>query len=131
MVDEQNRFPVGVNLWELHTTKRKIKYEIKELEINEIFGHEELIELLRWQEQGENGKKPIRRCRIVATQSSEVIYLTLEDFIQGKYAAHMQLLMIHNLNFFFWFALVFGEPQIDDLLQKCFNYNEEDVRKLI
>ena len=26
---------------------------------------------------------------------------------------------------------VFGEPQIDDLLQKCFNYNEEDVRKLI
>ena len=26
---------------------------------------------------------------------------------------------------------VFGEPQIEDLLQKCFNYNEEDVRKLI
>ena len=101
LVDEQNRFPVGVNLWELHTTKRKIKYEIKELEINEIFGHEELIELLRWQEQGENGKKPVRRCRIVATQSSEVIYLTLDDFIQGKYAAYLQLLMIHNLTFFF------------------------------
>lgn len=48
IIDEQNRFPVGVDSWELHTTKRKIKYEVKELELNEIFGHEELIELFRW-----------------------------------------------------------------------------------
>ena len=27
--------------------------------------------------------------------------------------------------------LVFGESQISDLLEKCFNYNEDDVRKLI
>ena len=71
-------------MWEVHTTKRKIKYEVKELEINEIFGHEELIEMLRWQET-EQGPKPVRRCRIIATQSSEVIYLNLDDFRQGKF----------------------------------------------
>ena len=69
----------------MHTTKRKIKYEIKELELNEVFGHEELIELFRWQQNGENGKKPTRKCRIIATQSSEVIYLNLEDFLNGKF----------------------------------------------
>ena len=65
---------------------------MKELELNEIFGHEELIELVRWQQNGEQGKKPVRKCRITATKSSEVIYLNLDDFLQ-----------------------VFGEPQIEDL----------------
>lgn len=80
IVDEQNRFPIGVDTWELHTTKRKIKYEVKELEQAEIFGHEELIELIHWQQNGEQGKKPARRCRIIATQCSEVIYLSIDDF---------------------------------------------------
>ena len=66
----------------MHTTKRKIKYEVKDLELNEIFGHEELIELVRWRQNGEQGKKPLRKCRIIASQSSEVIYLNLEDFLQ-------------------------------------------------
>ena len=52
-IDEKNRFPVGVDSWEVHTTKRKIKYEVKELELNEVFGHEELIEVVRWQQNGE------------------------------------------------------------------------------
>ena len=52
-IDEKNRFPVGVDSWEVHTTRRKIKYEVKELELNEIFGHEELIEVVRWQQNGE------------------------------------------------------------------------------
>lgn len=48
VIEEQNRFPIGNGQWELDTTKRKIKYEVKQLDINEIFGHEELIEHIRW-----------------------------------------------------------------------------------
>lgn len=83
-VDEQNRFPIGNDTWEVHTTKRRIKYEVKELEINEVFGHEELIEMVHWQQNGEAGKRPARKCRIIAAQSSEVIHLNIDDFVQSK-----------------------------------------------
>ena len=64
--------------------------------------------MIRWQQTGENGKKPARRCRVIAAKSSEVIYLNIDDFIN-----------------------VFQENQIQDLQDKCFNYREEEVRKLI
>ncbi len=84
MVDDQNRFPIGVDSWELHTTKRKIKYEVKELELNEVFGHEEMLEVINWMQTGEQGKKPTHKCRIIASQSSEVIYLNIDSFMQSK-----------------------------------------------
>ena len=80
VVDEVNRFPTSVDQFAVHTTKRKIKYEVKEIELNEIFGHEELVAHVRWQQNGEQGRKPVRKCRIIATQNSEVLYLNVDDF---------------------------------------------------
>ena len=38
-IDETNRFPIGRSRWEVHNTKRKVFYEIREVIENEVFGH--------------------------------------------------------------------------------------------
>ena len=43
-LEEINKCPVGINSWELQKTKRKVSYELRRIEVNEIFGHQELIE---------------------------------------------------------------------------------------
>ena len=46
-IEETNRFPIGNNRWEVLITKRRVQYEIRQLTKNEIFGHQELIALLK------------------------------------------------------------------------------------
>ena len=38
-LEEQNKYPKGKNTWELINKKRKVQYELRRIEENEIFGH--------------------------------------------------------------------------------------------
>ena len=37
-IEDQNQFPVGINEWEVQTTRKKIQYEIHHIKEGEIFG---------------------------------------------------------------------------------------------
>ena len=81
-IEEKNKFPVSYNSFEVHVTKRKVQYQLREIQVDEIFGHQELIDIIKWEENGEIGQKPVRQCRVYAKSASEVIYLNIEKFRQ-------------------------------------------------
>ena len=53
-----------------------------------------------------------------------MIYLNIEDFVQSKYPSLLKLLMITIL----LVLIVFGEREIQQLMENSFIYREEEVR---
>ena len=80
VIEEKNKFPISYDQFEVTIIKRKVQYQLREIRPNEIFGHQELVDFIRWEESGESGQKPTRKCKVYAKAASEVIYLNLEKF---------------------------------------------------
>ena len=45
-LEEKNRLPVGNDIVEVHTTLRKVQYNLRLIDQGEVFGHQELIDLI-------------------------------------------------------------------------------------
>ena len=108
-IEEINRFPLGDSRWEVNKTVRRVKYEIRQILPNEIFGHQELIQqLLQEKNHDEKADEVVRDCRIIASTGCEVIYLNKE-----------------------YFARYFDEPDRAYVLDSHFQFDEEDVKQKI
>ena len=84
-IEEENRFPIGKNRWEVNVTHRRVQYEIRQVMPNEIFGHQELIALLEQEASMEEKKfEIVRECRMKALTACEVIYINKEHFEKCK-----------------------------------------------
>lgn len=82
-----NRYPIGHLRHEVLITKRKVQYEIRQLNQNEIFGHQELIKLIDMEANYEDEEKRdevVRTCRVKAKTGCEVIYLNKDYFARCK-----------------------------------------------
>lgn len=42
-----NKCPTGFNSWEVKTTKMLVQFPVRKFTAGEVFGHQELVELLR------------------------------------------------------------------------------------
>ena len=98
-IEETNRCPVGRGCWELLITRRRIFYEIRELQPKDVFGHQELIKLLEQEDSyEENIEYETRNCRLRAISACEVIYLNKEHFNKCKLMRFSDLMFV-------WFRL--------------------------
>ena len=47
-IEEKNQFPTGYDTFEVHTLIRRVQYKLREIKEGEIFGHQELVDLIKW-----------------------------------------------------------------------------------
>jgi CRP-like cAMP-binding protein len=100
LMSDTNQIPAGMNRWESYTTEKTVQYQVRRILVDEIFGHQEVIEFLQREKDSEVNpelklKEPVsRHTTVTAIAPSTVIMLRKDYFLQCKY---------QNFTYFFSF----------------------------
>lgn len=74
-----------MNRWESFTTEKTVQYEVRRILVDEIFGHQEVIEHLQREKDSEVNpelklKEPIRRHTTVTAVAPSTVVMLRKDY---------------------------------------------------
>ena len=89
-VEDRNKCPTDTNTWEILKTRRLVMFELTKFREGQIFGHQELIDIINHDEEG-NHESEIdyknlftRQTRAVAACATDIICVSFELFTKSK-----------------------------------------------